>query len=205
VPHAKVLIALVAAMALLPACQTTPSASTAPPVPELERAFAPGGQIQMDLSAGGYVIEGTPDPLIRLAWKTGDPDDARKVHVRVEVTDSKAVIVTDGPSNRFHVTVKVPSRSDLLVDLSAGDLTLRGVEGHKDLSAWAGNVTIDIGRAADYRSAQASVTAGEIDGPPFWPTTGGLLRSRDWVGSGHYDLRVRLAAGDINFRESEAE
>ncbi|MGH9160252.1 MAG: hypothetical protein ACRD2X_09740 [Vicinamibacteraceae bacterium] len=163
----------------------------------LERPFVQGGRITMDLSAGDYTIEGTPDPHIRLSWETRDPRDARDVKVQANVEGNEADVETDGPSDGFRVRIEIPQRSDVKVSLSAGDLTLRGVEGHKDVSAWAGDLKIGIERAADYRRVDASVTAGEIKADPFGGSTGGIFRSFTWDGRGKYDLKARLTAGDL--------
>lgn len=155
----------------------------------------------MRLSAGEYVIENSPDDHIRLAWQTRDPTAARRVRAHVNVEGTSANILTDGPSNGFDVTIAVPTRSDLLIRLSAGDLTIRGVEGHKDVSAWAGELKIGVGAAANYRAVDASVLAGEIQAAPFKGSTGGVFRSFQWSGSGAYELRARLTAGEIRLTE----
>ena len=170
----------------------------------VERAVVHGGQIFMDLSAGGYDIQGVDEPRIRVRWNTANPADMDDVDVEVGVEGKAARIDTDGPSDNFHVEVQVPKRSDLTVRLSAGEITIRGIEGHKDVSAWAGELKIGIGQAAQYRSADASVTAGEIDAAPFSATKGGLFRSFRQDGRGKYDLKVRLTAGKIVLSE-EAE
>jgi hypothetical protein len=205
VRYRRALVTFATVAVILPACHAAPSASPADQAPVTERPFRPGGRIRMILSAGAYVIEGTSDSVIRLAWKTRAEEDARKVRTSVEVSGSDALLSVDGPSRGFDVTVTVPARSDVSIDLSAGDLTLHHVEGHKDISAWAGDMKIDVGRASDYRSASASVTAGDINGTPFWTRTGGLLRWRDWTGTGRYDLRVRLTAGNITLTSSDEE
>jgi hypothetical protein len=51
-------LALVAAAMLLSSAGAAQAPAQAPPVtppPQVEKAFAPGGSIYMDLSAGGYV------------------------------------------------------------------------------------------------------------------------------------------------------
>ena len=155
----------------------------------------------MRLSAGEYVIENSPDDQIRLAWQTRDPTAARRVRAHVNVDGTSADILTEGPSNGFDVTIAVPARSDLVIRLSAGDLTIRGIEGHKDVSAWAGDLKIGVGTATNYRAVEASVLAGEIRAAPFSGSTGGLFRSFHWSGSGPYELRARLTAGEITLAE----
>jgi hypothetical protein len=156
----------------------------------------------MRLSAGEYVIENSPDEHIRLAWKHRDPNAARRVRAQVDVEGASASIRTEGPSNGFEVTIAVPSRSDLMIRLSAGDLTIRGIEGHKDVSAWAGDLKIGVGPATNYRAVDASVLAGEIQAAPFNGSKGGLFRSFLWSGSGPYELRARLTAGQITLRDN---
>jgi hypothetical protein len=177
----------------------TPDTADTPPV--IERPFAQGGRLTMRLSAGEYLIENSPDEHIRLAWQTRDPQAARRVRAQVDVDGTSAQIQTDGPSNGFDVTIAVPSRSDLWIRLSAGDLTIRGIEGHKDVSAWAGELKIGVGAATNYRSVEASVLAGEIQAAPFHGSKGGVFRSFLWSGTGPYELRARLTAGEITLAE----
>jgi hypothetical protein len=174
------------------------------PTNSVERAFVQGGQVFMELSAGGYVIEGTDDSKIKVTWKTRDPNDMDEVDVSVGVEGKAARIDTDGPGDNFQVTMQVPKRADLTIRLSAGEISIRGIEGSKDVSAWAGELKIGVGRAADYRSADASVTAGEIDASAFNAKKEGLFRSFSKQGSGKYDLRVRLTAGKVVLSEESA-
>ena len=193
---------VVTAMALGPAAPLVGSEASAER-DQKERAFVQGGQIYMDLSAGGYSIAGTDDSRIRVKWTTEDPADMHEVQVSIGVDGKAARIDTDGPSNNFRVEIEVPKRSDLTIRLSAGEITVSGIEGHKDVSAWAGELKLGVGRAADYRSADASVTAGEIQAAAFDVTKEGLFRSFTKDGKGKYDLKVRLTAGKIVLSEDE--
>ncbi len=163
----------------------------------LERAFSPGGRVFLKLSAGGYRIEGSPERVIRARWRTRDPRDLGRVRARLNVTGNEATFFLDGPGNNFSAEIDLPSRSDLVLRLSAGDLTIRRLEGSKDIDLWAGDVTIEVGESSRYRRVDASVRAGEITAEPFRVSKGGLFRSFDYAGKGPYDLRVRLFAGDL--------
>ena len=177
------------------------SASATPVPPVIERALAQGGKVTMRLSAGQYTIENSPGDAIRLAWETRDPGDASRVRARVDVDGASAMVHAEGPSNGFTVTIGVPTRSDLWIRLSAGDLTIRGVEGHKDVSAWAGELKIGVGAASQYRVVDTAVLAGEIQAAPFQGSKGGVFRSFQWTGTGPYELRARLTAGEITLRD----
>ena len=191
-------IALVSA----PALQATQESRTSD---SLERAFVANGRIRMDLSAGEYRISGTPDNRIRLDWKVRDSDQLWRVKTRVDVRGSDATVMTDGPSNHFSVNIQVPTRSDLYVRLTAGELRLERVEGNKDVELHAGELDIDVNRAEDYHSVDASVWAGEIHADPFHITKEGLFRSFDWRGKGPYRLHAKLKAGEVRLFSKMAE
>ncbi len=164
----------------------------------LERAFSQNGRIRMDLSAGEYHISGSPDNRIRLEWSVRDPAQLPRVKARADVRDREASITTDGPTNKgLHVAIQVPKQADLYVRLTAGDLRIEGIQGNKDVELHAGDVRIDVGRAEDYRSVDASVWAGDLKAPPFQVNKGGLFRSFDWRGKGPYRLHAKLKAGDL--------
>ena len=106
----------------------------------------------MDLSAGEYHVTGTEDHRIRLDWSVRDRETLSQIKAGAEVRERDASIRTSGPSrNRnFKVAIQVPLRSDLHIRLTAGELTIEGVEGHKDVALHAGELNIDVGRAEAY-------------------------------------------------------
>jgi phage baseplate assembly protein gpV len=187
---ALVVLAL-GALALAP---IAPQESTADRL--VERKFAAGGAVHLDLAAGDYKITGTDAETIRVRWETRDAD-ASRVHTNVAVNGRSARISTRGPKRDFHVYIDLPTRSDLDLYLSAGDLTVRGVEGSKRLSMWAGDVTIETGDAQLYGRVHASVRFGELQSPTFGAHKGGILRSFNWRGAGRYTIDARLFAGDL--------
>lgn len=163
----------------------------------LERSFVADGRISMDLSAGDYRISGHPDNRIRMTWSVGDGARLDRVVARADVRGSNAKIVTDGPKHDFRVEIQVPLKTDLFVRLTAGDLRLDHVEGSKDVELHAGDLRIDVNRAEDYHSVDASIWAGEIHAEPFNVRKDGLFRSFDWKGPGRYRLHAHLKAGDV--------
>jgi hypothetical protein len=166
----------------------------------VERGFAKGGMIRMNLAAGDYRIAGRSEEKIRVSWRTDHPEDAARVKADIEVTSGRATLRTSGVKNGLHFTIDVPARSDLDIDLTAGDLEVRGIEGSKLVESWAGDVKIDVGQPEQYRSVEASVRAGDLSAAPFKVSKGGIMRSFTWNGSGPYSLRVKLFAGDLTLR-----
>jgi len=183
-----------AALVAAPALQAGQDSRTAT---SLEREFVANGKITMDLSAGEYRISGHSENRIRMAWNVRDAWRLSDVKARADIKGSSARIETDGPSNNFRVTMDVPSKADLFIRLTAGELRLEGVEGSKDVELHAGEIHIDVNRAEDYQSVDASVWAGEIHAVPFHVVKEGLFRSFDWKGTGPYRLHTKLKAGEV--------
>jgi hypothetical protein len=166
---------------------------------ELQKAFAPGQRVSMDLSAGDYTIRAGRDDRVFVRWETDDPD-AGQFHVTVDVRGTEAFIVSGGDTKLYKVTIELPALTEITTRLSAGDLRIRDITGHKDVRSWAGDITIDVGQPNNYRTVSASVTAGDLTAVPFGVFKGGLFRSFTWNGPGTYTLKVRLTAGDLKLR-----
>jgi hypothetical protein len=164
----------------------------------LERPFPANGRVTMDLVAGDYQITGSPENRVRLEWSVRDADKLARVEARAEVRDRDLRITTDGPSNNhLKFTIQVPTQSDLHVRLTAGDLTIEGIRGNKDVELRAGDLRIDVGRAEDYNKVDAGLWAGDLKASAFQIYKEGLFRSFDWSGSGPYRLHAHLLAGDL--------
>ena len=161
----------------------------------VQRSFAQGGTAHLDLSAGEYEITASPDETIRAVWRTEGRDD--DVDVRIEVRGGRADVEIDGPSSNFHVELQLPRRTNVVIELSAGELELSGIEGSKDVSARAGEIRIAIGDREQYRRVDASVRIGELAAEAFDVTKGGFFRSFEWSGKGQYDLRAHLTVGEL--------
>ncbi len=162
-----------------------------------EKAFVQGGRIKLNLSAGDYTIRVGKDDRIVVSWDTGDPDEQGRASITADAKNKTATVVTNGPRGTFHVAIELPSRADLDLDVSAGNLRIEGITGNKKVGSWAGNVDIDVGRPEDYRRVDAAVKAGDLTASAFNVVKSGLFRSFSWQGPGHYTLDVRLTAGNL--------
>jgi hypothetical protein len=186
-------------LAAVTAIGVTLSAQEARPSASLERPFAANGSVKMDLSAGDYRIVGSAQDRVRLDWSVRDAEALPRVRARADVRDREVRITTDGPGNKgLRFTIEVPTRSDLYVRLSAGDLTIEDIRGNKDVELRAGDLNIDVGQAADYQKVDASLWAGDIKASAFRIFKGGLFRSFEWTGGGPYRLHAHLLAGDLH-------
>jgi hypothetical protein len=166
----------------------------------VDKPFAKGGTIRMRLAAGDYKIGGSPDQKIRVEWRADRADQASNLRADAEIRGTTALISTRGFKNGIHFTIEVPARSDIDIEMSAGDLDVRGIEGNKKVESWAGDVSVEVGQPTQYRSVEASVRAGDLNARPFNVSKGGLMRSFSWKGNGPYSLAVKLFAGDLTLR-----
>jgi len=105
-----------------------------------------------------------------------------------------------GPKNNLEVTIEIPSSAMLFIRMSAGDLSVEGVSGDKDVELYAGDLTISVGDAADYGHVDASVLSGDLEAAPFHESHGGLFRSFEKHGAGKYRLHAHVGAGDLTLR-----
>ncbi len=159
-----------------------------------EKDFVSGGRVTMRLESGDYKILASSDNRLHVRW-----NEASGARVKLTTNGNSAdVRVENTPHNNFHATIEVPALTDLRIRLTAGDMSVTGIKGDKDIEANAGDLNISVGSSSDWGDVDASVTAGDLHAPAFKAATGGLFRSIKWKGPGKYRLHVHLTAGDVN-------
>jgi len=165
----------------------------------VEAKFAPNGRIRLTLCPSAVRIVGSDDGMLRVSYRaTNDRDDVR---VRIDVSGDRAEVRTSGcPHNNFQIRVEVPKFSDLYVRMFAGDLSVEGISGDKDVEVHAGHLTIDVGKPDNYARVDASVLTGDVEAPPFDVSKGGLFRSFERSGPGKYRVHAHVGAGQIELR-----
>jgi hypothetical protein len=161
-----------------------------------EAEFVDGGRIHIKLSAGEHSIIENADTTIRVSWRVREKD-IREVEAHTVVDGSAARIDIDGPNKNFQTVIEVPRHSDLVVQLSAGELNIGNIEGDKDIRLRAGELSVEVGDVGDYGDVKGSLWAGDIDAGPFNLEKSGLFRSIEWKGDGAHALRFKLWAGDV--------
>jgi hypothetical protein len=123
------------------------SAPEQPAVIEAYKPFVAAGNIEMRLRGGDYVIRAGTDEHIRVSFA----GNAGNAGAEVATNGTRASLsITDTPHNNFRATVEVPSRADLTVHVTGGNVEIAGITGNKDIDSTAGNVGISISNANDY-------------------------------------------------------
>jgi hypothetical protein len=163
--------------------------------------FPSGGQLDLRIRSGEIRIIGSDENkiVVRAEGKRGS--DSTDIAARFEGTDHFGKLyVHGGPSNEVTITVQVPRNSDLSVRIVAGEVEVKDITGNKDVKLGAGDLTVDVGNAADYSHVEASVTSGSIEADPFGEARGGLFRSFEKFGKGKYKLEAHVGAGDLTLK-----
>ena len=163
--------------------------------------FPSGAKLRMHLRSGDFRIVGREGHTISVRLDGKNSSNAQDLTVRFKRTDQDGDLrISGGPRNGLQVTVEVPAFSMLYVRMPAGDVSVEGVSGDKDVELHAGDLTISVGSAADYARVDASVLSGDLEAPPFGESHGGLFRSFEKHGSGRYKLHAHVGAGDLTLR-----
>ena len=176
-------------------------ADTGSAIKTLDKPFAAGGTVDMDLESGNYTIKPSDVNHVMVRW-----EDRDGVEVRIDTNGNNAKLrVVRTPHNNFQAEIEVPRNSDLRVRLTAGNLDIGSIRGNKDIESHAGNVQITVGDPQDYRRVDASLWAGNIVANPFESNKSGLFRSMDWHGNGQYRLHAQLLAGNLTLRGGQRD
>ncbi len=168
--------------------------------PTIEKQFVTGGQIDLNLSAGGYVVRGTSENRISIDL---NPSQAPHVRAEVKIDGNRARIYVNGPEHNFQATIYVPQRSDLVITQSVGDLRIQAVEGNKDVDLDVGSLKVDVPKAADYGEVDATVRIGSLKAPAWNAQHDGFFRSFESHGHGKYSLNAHVGVGDMTLSEAE--
>jgi len=165
------------------------------------KEFPAGGRVFIHMRAGDLKVVKGADPkriVLRYSATRHHQDISASVEHRFEVWGDEADIRLRAPTDNvdFSVEVEVPNPADLKVRMLAGDLTVDGVEGNKDIELHFGDLRIDRVRQASYRLIDASTHAGDVGGFPGG-THGWIGQSGRLEGNGQYRLHAHVGAGDV--------
>ena len=164
-----------------------------------EAPFEPGGQLNMRLRSGDIEVRGIDSPVVRVSCELKHDEEAQEVTITFKGSGHSGDLrIQGGPHNDIRFRIEVPKSSHPFVRSPAGDLTVKGVVGDKDVEIHAGDLAIEVGNPADYSHTDASVYAGDLNASAFGVSKDGLFRSFNKDNpAGKYRLHAHVAAGDL--------
>lgn len=190
-------------MLLTPACLPLMAAETAGTCErDFQAGFVQGGSLNVHIRSAAVDLIGANRTDIKVTCELDKDEERRNVSIRFRPNGYTAKLdIEGGPRNNAHFRIEVPARANLYVRMPAGDLEIRGVTGDKDVELNAGDLTISGVTASDYRTADASIWAGDLIAGPFDINKDGLFRSFSAKNAnGKYRLHAHLMAGDLTIR-----
>ena len=188
----------VLAAILLPAVALAQASGTCENLFQVD--FPPDCTLRMHVRSGDIEIVGTDSATVKVSCELREnPAKAKGIAIRFKPGGQVSELrVRGGPNNDVRIRIGVPNKTHLWVRSPAGDLTVAGVTGSKDIEIHAGDLTISVGNPSDYRHADASVFAGDLTASAFGVVKSGLFRSfeKDDL-PGQYRLHAHVGAGDL--------
>lgn len=167
----------------------------------LQSEMPPITTVRLHLRDGDFRVVATDSDDITIRSDGKNPDAASKVRVLLKRTgNSLDVTLKNVPKRECQITILVPRETNLYARMRAGDLSIDGVSGNKDLEMLAGDLTIQGADSADYGPVDLSVKFGDLHGEQFGSPKGTVGNSLRHDGSGKYRLHAHVFAGDLTLR-----
>jgi hypothetical protein len=184
------------------ACNLVGLAQSAVPCGQtLASPLRPNATLSIHSIAAGIEIVGTDQNTVRVSCSAEDMDSARQVQLQLTGAPTGAKLTLTGPHlkhGNLAVRIEVPRKTNLGLEMAAGDVKVAGVVGDKDLTLRAGAITISSVHASNYKDIDASVAIGQVNISPDGETKGGFFRDfRKQNPDGEYRLHAHVTTGNI--------
>lgn len=178
---------------------------------EQDHPFASGGTVVFTLNVGDVEILPSGSDRIRLEIHTNRPADQETMAgwiQRFDVAANRATIDIHVPKWEYNcasdcgsgVTLYVPRQSDLEAGLEVGDMTIRGVQGNKDVHTGVGDLRVFVASPSDYGHVETRTRIGDVHDflNQGSDQTGFLGKSEDFTLNGPYHLKASTGVGDVH-------
>lgn len=165
---------------------------------DFEANLPSGSNLRLHLHAGDFRVVGADSEKISVHVEGKNVEQAR--NIKIQLTRSGGAVdlqLSHVPKNDLQVTIKVPRSTNLYTRMRAGDLSVEGVAGDKDLELTGGDLTLQVGSPEDYSHVDLSVKFGDVSGSQFGDPKGWLGNSVRKDGNGKYSLHAHVMAGDL--------
>lgn len=192
----------IAAGAVLVACNLVGfSQSDVPCGQTLDGQLHSNGVLTIDSRSAGIEVVGTDQETIHVSCMADDKDNVGQVRLRFTGTPNRAKLTVTGPflkGGNLHIRVEVPRKTNLKVEMPAGQVNVDEIVGDKDIELHAGQITISSAHVWDYRTVNASVDIGQVDAQVYGASSGGFFRTfKKESQNGEYRLYAHVTTGQI--------
>jgi hypothetical protein len=192
-----------AAAVILLACSIAGFAETKTPCGQtLDVPLQSRSVLMIDSKPAGLQIVATDRDELRVSCTAGSDETAQDTSLHFSPTANGGKLSIEGHvqqrNNNLQVKIEVPRRTSVAIRMFAGQVTIEGVKGDKDIEVGAGQITISSIHEGDYRSVNASVGIGQVHSQAFGVDKGGFFRSfKRENPNGDYRLQAHVTTGQI--------
>jgi hypothetical protein len=158
----------------------------------------------VDSRPAGLEIIGTDQEAIHVTCHGGNNEDAAPhILLRFSANPDGGRLTIEGShlrhGNNLQIKIEVPWKTNLRVQMPAGEVKVEEIKGDKDIDLYAGQITVSSAHEWNYRSVDASVAIGEVRAPVYDSDKGGFFRSiTKRTPDGEYRLRAHVTTGEID-------
>jgi hypothetical protein len=157
--------------------------------------------VRFHLQDGDFRIVGGDSDEITIHADGKNAAQAKQMKIQIrQVGDALDVTFTRVPKNEVQVTIAIPRETSLYARMRAGDLSVDGVTGDKDLELLAGDLSVQVPDPTDYGPVDLSVKFGDVSGHAFGDPKGVVGNSLKHDGCGKYRLHAHVFAGDLTLK-----
>jgi len=166
------------------------------------RDFVAGGMIHVRLSVGDLrVCRGNSNEIrVHYTVKSRRESHVKDAHLDFDVHGNNASLEFRAPTSgntQFDVELEVPQSSNLDIHAKVGDVTVREIEGDKDVELGVGDIRI-ISDRSSYHLVRASTGIGDVNSDTSGNEVSGWLgKTLKYHGDGKFELHAHVGVGDI--------
>lgn len=158
--------------------------------------------VRLHLRDGDFRIVGGESDEITIRTEGKNAPLAKKMKVQIRRSgDCLDLTLLNVPKNELQVTIAIPRQTTLYARMRAGDLSVDGITGDKDVELVAGDLSIQVPNASDYGPVDLSVRFGDVSGNQFGDSKGLVGNSLKQEGTGKYRLHAHVFAGDLMLKD----
>jgi hypothetical protein len=202
---------LLACASVLSAQEATSRTKLDLPKPDsyvVTKSLPANGTLVLEMNVGEAKVIRTDEPnMIRLTIEPQAFYDQATVQSwvrRFDVAGDRASIDLKLPKHQNNhqgavVTISVPAQTDLKVELGVGELSVKGIEGNKELHVGIGDLTVGVTDSAKYNDIRTGTKIGDAqDAVSHQRSDGFFPKTHHTSLQGIYKLDASVGIGDVN-------
>jgi len=174
----------------------------------ISKKLPANGTLVMEMNVGEVrIVRSDEQEMIRLTIEPHAFIDDATVQSwvrRFDVAGDRASIDLKMPKHEDNhqgalVTISVPAQTDLKLELGVGELSVKGIEGNKQLHVGIGDLTVGVTDSAKYSEIRTGTKIGDADDAVFHQHSGGFFpKTQHSSLQGVYRLDATVGIGDVN-------